>query len=67
MTNSLLIVRFAKLSSPRVELVLAGIFIGTSPLSLPYLHPHGRYTTILDAASALDSMGKYYYYYRCIL
>ena len=30
--------RFGSVSSPRVELSLAGIFVATSPLSLPYLH-----------------------------
>ena len=52
---------FAKLSEPKVKLVLAGVIIGTSALSLPFLHHSGSYSTKFEANTALSGMGKYYY------
>ena len=56
--------RFNTLSGPRVELSLVGIFIATSSSSLPYLHSHGYFSNTVDANTALDAMGKYYFYDR---
>lgn len=55
--------RFSGLSQPRVELMLVGVVVATSPSSLPYLNT-GYDGAVLDAAKALDAMGRYYYSYR---
>merc|ERR1711862_633936 len=52
---------YAKLYSPRVKLVLAGVVVGTSAASMPFLHRGGRYTTAFEGGPALDSMARYYY------
>merc|ERR1711963_1254528 len=51
---------YASLSNPRVKLQLAGIIVGTSPTSLPFLHPGGSYSSRFEENSALSSMGQYY-------
>ena len=52
--------RFSGLSRPAVELMLVGVVVATSPSSLPYLTT-GYDGAVLDAAQALDAMGRYYY------
>jgi len=51
---------YATLSEPRVKLVLAGIIIGTSSASLPFLHNYGSYSSKFEADKALSSMGRHY-------
>ena len=52
--------RFSGLSQPGVELMLVGVVVATSPSSLPYLTT-GYDGAVLDAALALDAMGRYYF------
>ena len=52
--------RFSGLSQPAVELMLVGVVVATSPSSLPYLTT-GYDGAVLDAALALDAMGRYYF------
>ena len=51
---------YASLSNPRVKLQLAGIIVGTSPTSLPFLHRGGSYSSRVEASSALSGMGRFY-------
>merc|ERR1719394_343735 len=46
---------YAKLYSPRVKLVLAGVVVGTSAASMPFLHRGGRYTTAFEGGLAYVS------------
>ena len=51
---------FANLSEPKIKLVLAGVIIGTSAASLPFLHEYGSYSQQFEADDALSSMGQHY-------
>merc|ERR1712025_925437 len=51
---------YAKLSEPKIKLVLAGVIIGTSAASLPFLHKYGSYSQQFEADDALSSMGQHY-------
>ena len=50
--------RFKTFLTPKIELTIAGIVIGSYKSSLPFIS--GK-ADMLDAPSALDAMGRFYY------
>ena len=53
--------RFRTISTPQIELSIAGIVIGSSKSSLPFISGNVEKADMLDAPAALHAMGKYYY------
>ena len=49
------------MTSPLVELNIAGIVVAESSRSLPYISSHTSNSDMLDAPACLHSMGQYYY------
>ena len=58
--------RFKSFTSPRIELSIAGIVLGKSQSSLPFISGQvvAGSAGVLDAPAALHAMGKYYYTQR---
>ena len=59
--------RFKSFSEPRIELSIAGIVIGKSKSSLPFISKSIIKSDMLDAPAALSAMGRYYYKDRLVL
>ena len=53
--------RFKQFSEPNIELSIAGIVIGQSRSSLPFVSKNLVKRTYLDAPSCLHSMGKHFF------
>ena len=53
--------RYKSITSPRIELNIAGIIIGKTPGDTPYLKQSKVSGDTFEAAKALDLMGKYFY------
>ena len=49
------------MTSPLVELSIAGMVVAESSSSLPYILAHTSRGDMLDAPSCLHAMGQYYY------
>ena len=50
-----------QMTSPLVELSIAGMVVAESSSSLPYMLAHTSRGDMLDAPSCLHAMGQYYY------
>ena len=53
--------RFKSVDSPRIELAIAGIIIAETKSALPYIAENIIKSDMIDAASTLHAMGKYFY------
>ena len=53
--------RFATINSPKIQLQIAGILISESKTSLPYITENIEKGNVIDAASTLHDMGRYFY------
>ena len=53
--------RFKSVDSPRIELAIAGIIIAETKSALPYIAENIMKSDMIDAASTLHDMGKYFY------
>ena len=53
--------RFKSVDSPRIELAIAGIIIAETNSALPYIAENIIKSDMIDAASTLHDMGKYFY------
>ena len=53
--------RFKSVESPRIELAIAGIIIAETKSALPYIAENIIKSDMIDAASTLHDMGKYFY------
>ena len=53
--------RFKSVDSPRIELAIAGIIIAETKSALPYIAENIIKSDMIDAASTLHDMGKYFY------
>ena len=53
--------RFATIISPKVQLHIAGIIISESKASLSYITENIEKGNVIDAASTLHDMGRYFY------
>ena len=53
--------RFNTISTPKIELTIAGIVIGREKASLPFISGNIVKADILNAPASLDAMGRYYY------
>ena len=53
--------RFATINSPKVQLHIAGIIISESKASLSYITENIEKGNVIDAASTLHDMGRYFY------
>ena len=53
--------RFATINSPKIQLQIAGILISESKTSLSYITENIEKGNVIDAASTLHDMGRYFY------
>ena len=53
--------RFATINSPKIQLQIAGILISESKTSLSYITENIEKGNVIDAASTLHAMGRYFY------
>ena len=53
--------RFSSFTRPSISLSLAGILVSTSRSATPYLKANTINATVVNAVTALDDMGKYFY------
>lgn len=53
--------RFKSLASPRIELFIAGVVIAETKSAFPFISENIRKKDMIDAASTLHDMGRYFY------
>ena len=53
--------RFATINSPKIQLQIAGILISESKTSLSYITENIEKGNVIDMASTLHDMGRYFY------
>ena len=53
--------RFKSMESPRIELAIAGIIIAETKSAFPFIAENVMKNDLIDAASTLHDMGKYFY------